>query len=105
MLLGGGGGEGKGVCGGGTGSSWSRLTRNTSSLVLNAPKEEDSTTPLGNLSWCSTTLTIKMFCLTLITSSFYFSLCPLPLDPSLDTPKKSMSSSSFLSPSGVFTQQ
>lgn len=77
MLLGGGGGEGKGVWGSGTGSSWSRFTRNTSSLVLNAPKEEDSTTPLGNLSWCSTTLTIKMFCLTFNYVFFLFQFVPI----------------------------
>jgi len=44
--------------------SWSRLLRTPSSLTLNISRDGASTTSLGNLFQCLTTLTVKNFFLT-----------------------------------------
>lgn len=59
-------------------------------------KDTDSTTPLGILFHCLTSLMGKKFVLLFIWNFFCFILCPLPLIPSLDTSEKRLSLSSLL---------
>ena len=69
------------------------------SWVLNISKSGDSTTSLGSLFQCLTTLTVKKVFLMFKFNFTYFSLCPLLLLLSLVTTERRLTSSpSFFSP-------
>jgi len=74
--------------------TYSRLHRTASRRVLNISREEDSTTSLGSLFQCSSTLRGKKFFLMFRWNFLCFHLCPLPLVLLLGTTEKSLVPSS-----------
>jgi len=75
-----------------------RLPRATSSLALNASRDGASTTPLGNLFHCVTTLCVKTFLLISNPNFPCLSLRPFPLVLSLSTLISSHFPSCFYAP-------
>ena len=75
-----------------------RLPRATSSLALNASRDQASTTSLGNLFHCVTTLCVKNFLLISNLNLPCLSLKPFPLVLSLSTLVNSCSPSCLYAP-------
>lgn len=82
--------------------SYSRLPWTMSSWVLRISTDEASTTSLGNLLHCWTTISVKYLFLMFKWIILYFNVCPLSLVLSLVTTEKSLALSSFLHPSVVY---
>jgi len=76
--------------------SYSRLHWKALRQLLNIPREGDTTTSLGNLFQCSTTLKVKKLFLMFIWNFPCSSLCPLPLVLLLGTTERSLASFSWL---------
>lgn len=76
----------------------SRLLRAVSSWVLNYCQRHRLHNLSGNLFQCLTNVMGKKFLLLFKWNFLHFSLCPLPLIPSLDTSEKSLALSSLLPP-------
>ena len=70
--------------------SYSRLHWKALRQLLNIPREGDTTTSLGNLFQCSTTLKVKKLFLMFIWNFPCSSLCPLPLVLSQGTAQYSL---------------
>ena len=70
--------------------SYSRLHWKALRQLLNIPREGDTTTSLGNLFQCSTTLKVKKLFLMFIWNFPCSSLCPLPLVLSQGTAEHSL---------------